>query len=209
MKRLRYSLFILFFLSGTVVSPQVPVGAVFDVGISTQNTITLTAETLMQFLLRKEEGFASIIGDVNTFFAKARTILNASIKNMRLIRSIVDTYSDILEQYHQSIYLLHQDLDQDGNGIDDLEVLEKWQHIQILLGLLGEAEKVIELLTNLIEDDALSIDDKGRIVLLQETYKDVIRIKTAILVHRRRVNQILFKYQREKRYIKSFEALFE
>lgn len=195
--------------SDSKLKSQLPIGAVFDVSLSVQNTITLTCEALMQFLLKKEAGFATIIGDVNTFFSKARTIVNHSVKNMRLVRSIVDLNADILDQYQQSIQLLNNPIDYDNDGVEDIDLIKKWQHIQVLLALVSEAGQITELLTNLVEEDAFVMDDKGRILLLQNTYKDLIKVKSAILTHRRRINRMLFKYQREKRTIQAYQRIFE
>ena len=214
MKNIKYILLILLFFSSVFtesdskLKSQLPIGAVFDVSLSIQNTITLTAEALMQFLLKKEAGFATIIGDVNTFFSKARTVVNHSVKNMRLVRSIVDLNADILEQYQLSIQLLNNPIDQDDDGVEDMDLIKKWQHIQILLAIVSEAGQITELLTNLVEEDAFVIDDKGRILLLQNSYKDLIKVKSAILAHRRRINRTLFKYQLEKRTIQAYQNIF-
>ena len=187
---------------------QVPVGVVFDTPLAGVNTVNLISEQLHRLLLEDEEGFTALIGDVQEFFDKARSKVNNTVKNMQTIRAIVDIHADILELYNRTIDNINAPRDEDLDGQDDLYFLDKWKHIQILLAITAEAATAFELFESLIEDDVLSIDDKGRVVLIQQVYKDLLRMRSAMRAHIRRINKQIYTYSRAKREIIAFEALF-
>ena len=187
---------------------QVPIGAVFDIPLAATNTITMISEQLHRFLLEDEEGFTSIIGDVQDFFDKARSKVNNMVKEMQTVRAIVDVQADIRELYSRTIEDINAPRDEDLDGQDDLIFLDKWKHIQILLAISQEATSVFELFESLIEDDTLTIDDKGRVVLIQQVYKDLLRMRSAMRAHIRRINRQIYTYSKTKREILAFEALF-
>ena len=188
---------------------QVPVGLVVDVPLNTQNVITLATENLMKFLLKKEGGFVGLIKEINQFFLKSETIVNSSIKNMRMIRSIIDTNKDILELYKKTLDALNSPIVA-ANDFEtvETEIIDKWKHIQILLGLIQQSEAVLDLLAKLIEDDALTMDDKGRIQLIHQSYKDMLKIKSGMRIAVRRINKEIYQYYRQKRAIASYKKLF-
>ena len=190
------------------VQTQVPVGVVFDNPLLTPNSVVLIAETLMQFLLKKERGFAGLISDVNDFFSIASTLVNGVIKNMQMIRSIVDLNQDIIELYQKTITAINTPLDNGDGTVDDLDYLDKWKEIQILLAIIQQSQSVFELFTALIEDDTLTIDDKGRVQLIHQTYKEMIQIRSALRLHIRRINRNIYAYKKQRREIRSFEALW-
>jgi len=132
---------------------QIPVGAVTDASLIGGNTIVSVAEGVTNFLLKKERPLQENIKDIQEFFRKAETIVNGAVKNMRMVREIVETEKDIIELYTRSINQLNKPIDEDGDGVDDLEFLDKWKQVQILLAFTKEAASVFELFTNLIEDD--------------------------------------------------------
>ena len=158
------------FMAGLLFTPvsfaQIPVGAVVDGELAASNTVVSIAEGVTNFLLKKERPLQEGIKDVQEFFRKAETIVNKAVKNMRMVREIVETEKDIIELYTRSINKLNEPIDEDGDGIDDLEFLDKWKQVQILLAFTKEAASVFELFTNLIEDDAFTMNDKGRIIFL-------------------------------------------
>jgi len=143
---------------------QIPVGPVVDPSLVGSNTIVSLAEGVTNFLLKKERPLQENIKEIQDFFRKAETIVNGALKNMRMVREIVETEKDIIELYTRSINKLNEPIDEDGDGIDDLEFLDKWKQVQILLAFTKEAASVFELFTNLIEDDAFTMNDKGRII---------------------------------------------
>lgn len=205
----------LFFLPFGLSRTQIPIGAVADVPLAATNTVTMISEQLHRLLLEDEEGFTSIISDVQAFFDKARNKVNHAIQNMQTVRAIVDIQADIQELLTQSIENINAPRDENPevsgqvfDGLDDLHFLNKWQQIQILLALSAEASSVFELFQSLIEDDSLRIDDKGRVVLIQQVYKDLLRIRSAMRTHIRRINRQIFTYSKTKREILAFEALF-
>ncbi|MFK7978415.1 MAG: hypothetical protein AB8G86_00410 [Saprospiraceae bacterium] len=188
---------------------QIPVGAVIDAGLIGDNTIVSLAEGVTNFLLKKERPLQENIKNVQAFFQKAETVVNKAVKNMRMVREIVETEKDIIELYTRSINKLNEPIDEDGDGIDDLEFLDKWKQVQILLAFTKEAASVFELFTNLIEDNAFTMNDKGRIIFLEKTYKDMLLIKRAMRAQLRRINKQIYTYRRQRRQLKTYSAFFE
>jgi len=188
---------------------QIPVGPVIDPSLVGSNTIVSLAEGVTNFLLKKERPLQENIKNIQDFFRKAETIVNGAVKNMRMIREIVETEKDIIELYTRSINKLNEPIDEDGDGIDDLEFLDKWKQVQILLAFTKETASVFELFNNLIEDDAFTMNDKGRIIFLEKTYKDMLLIKRAMRAQLRRINKQIYTYRRQRRQLKTYSAFFE
>ena len=117
---------------------QIPVGPVVDPSLVGSNTIVSLAEGVTNFLLKKERPLQENIKDIQEFFRKAETVVNGAIKNMRMVREIVETEKDIIELYTRSINKLNEPIDEDGDGVDDLEFLDKWKQVQILLAFTKE-----------------------------------------------------------------------
>jgi len=187
---------------------QIPVGAVVDAPLAADNTIVSIAEGVTNFLLKKERPLQENIKDIQEFFRKAETVVNKAVRNMRMVREIVETEKDIIELYTRSINKLNEPIDEDGDGVDDLEFLDKWKHIQILLAFTKEAASVFELFNSLIEDDAFTMNDKGRIIFLEKTYKDMLKIKSAMRGQLRRINKEIYTYRRQRRQLKTYSAFF-
>lgn len=188
---------------------QIPVGAVVDADLTGTNTVVLTAETVTNFLLKKERPLQENIKDIQAFFRKAETVVNKSIVNMRMVRKIIDTQADILHLYQRALNRLNQPTDEDGDGIDDLEFLEKWKHIEILLALTKEMDGVFELFENLIEDDAFTMNDKGRIIYLEKSYKDMLLLKRAMRAQLRRINRQIYTYRSQRRQLLVYGNFFK
>jgi len=152
---------------------------------------------------------------INTFenaqeyFVKAETIINGSIKNMRAVQQIIQTEQAIFEYYQKSIEVINQARDLNNDGIDDLDWLNKWKHLQILLGLLKESTNALNLFNNLLEEDAFTMDDKNRIQFLFTTLSDLRKIKTAMRIEMRRINKEVFVFGRLQREKETFEKFFE
>ncbi len=209
MKKIK-SLCLLICLFFTPISiAQIPVGAVTDASLIGSNTIVSLAEGVTNFLLKKERPLQENIKDIQEFFQKAETIVSGAVKNMRMVREIVETEKDIIELYTRSINKLNEPIDEDGDGVDDLEFLDKWKQVQILLAFTKEAASVFELFNNLIEDDAFTMNDKGRIIFLEKSYKDMLLIKRAMRGQLRRINKQIYIYQRQRRQLKTYSAFFE
>ena len=188
---------------------QIPVGPVIDPSLVGSNTIVSLAEGVTNFLLKKERPLQENIKDIQEFFRKAETVVNGAIKNMRMIREIVEIEKDIIELYTRSINKLNEPIDEDGDGVDDLEFLDKWKQVQILLAFTKEAASVFELFNNLIENDAFTMNDKGRIIFLEKSYKDMRLIKRAMRAQLRRINKQIYTYRRQRRQLKTYSAFFD
>ena len=180
---------------------QIPVGAVVDNELLVPNTTNSVVEGTHLFLLEREKPLQETIKDVQDFFRKASTIVNGAILNIRMIKKIVELEQDIVGLYDRSLSALNEDQEND--------FLDKWRHAQILLALVKESASVFELFETLIEDDAMTINDKGRIMLIEKTYRDMRKIKAAMRLQLRRINKEIYQYRRLDQEIQTFEAFFD
>ena len=152
--------------------------------------------------------FVGNIKDIQQFMSKASMIVNGVVKNLQMIRKIIEIEKDIAKLVNQSIEVISSPKDADGDGEDDFEFLDKWKHIQILLAISSEATNVFDLFKNVIEEDATIMDDKGRLTLIRDVYKDANRIRSTIRAQLRRINKEIYQYQRLKKEIKIYEEFF-
>jgi len=53
------------------------------------------------------------------------------------------------------------------------------------------------------------MNDKGRIIFLEKTYKDMLLIKRAMRAQLRRINKQIYTYRRQRRQLKTYSAFFE
>jgi len=179
---------------------QIPIGSVVDAELLATNTTNNVVQSTRLFLLRREKPLQEKIKDVQAFFIKANTLVNGAIKNMQMIKKTVELEKDILQLYARSINAL--------NNNTQSNIIDKWKHAQILLALTKEAASVFELFENIIQDDAMTINDKGRILLIEKTYKDMRTIKSAMRLQLRRINKEIYQYRRLQSELKTFEAFF-
>ena len=152
--------------------------------------------------------FVGNIKDIQNFLSKAATVVNGVVKNLQMIRKIIEIEKEITGLVNQSIEVISSPRDADGDGEDDFEFLDKWKHIQVLLAIAAEADGVFDLFKNVIEEDATIMDDKGRLTLIRDAYKDALRIKATIRAQLRRINKEVYQYQRLKKEIKIYEEFF-
>jgi len=148
------------------------------------------------------------IKNVQEFMSKASMIVNGVIKNIQLVKALIEQEKDIAQLVARSINRLREPLDEDGDGIDDLDFLDKWKHIQILLGIAAEADGVFELFKNVIEDDSMIMDDRGRLTIIKDAYNDSFKIKSAIKTEIRRINREIYEYRRARKELEIFEEFF-
>ena len=152
--------------------------------------------------------FVGNIKDIQQFMSKASMIVNGVVKNIQMVRKIIEIEKDIAKLVSQSIDIINAPKDADGDGEDDFEFLDKWKHIQILLAISSEAANVFDLFKNVVEEDSTIMDDKGRLTLIRDAYKDAIRIKSTIRAQLRCINKEVYQYQRLKKEIKIYENFF-
>ena len=161
-----------------------------------------------QVINTRVTAFIDNIKDVQEFMSKASMIVNGVVKNVQMVRKIIEIEKDIAKLVNESINIISSPKDADGDGEDDFEFLDKWKHIQILLAISSEAANVFDLFKNVIEEDATIMDDKGRLTLIRDAYKDAIGIKAAVRVQLRRINKEIYQYQRLKKELKIYEEFF-
>jgi len=196
----RYYTLLYMLLAGYLCLGQIPIGPVLDSELTIPNSTNNVVQGTYLFLLEREKPLQETIQDVQSFFLKANTIVNGAIRNMRMVKKTVELQKDIFQLYERSITYL--------NGERETDFIDKWKHAQILLALTKEATSVFEIFEHIIEDDALTISDKGRIVIIEKTYKDMRRIKAAMRLQLRRINKEIYQYRRLQREIETFEAFF-
>ena len=148
------------------------------------------------------------IRDVQEFVSKAHSVVNHTVKNVRMVNQTILITQDINDLVQTSIEAINEPRDHDLDGQDDLYYLNKWKHIQILLAIAGEADSVWELFKNVLEDDTNIMDDKGRLTIIQDAYNDALKIKASIRIQLRRINKEIFAYQSKRREVLAFEQLF-
>ena len=149
------------------------------------------------------------IKEVQELTAKALTLVNGVVRNMKMVRRLIAIEKEIAELVEKSIAKLNEPRDTDGDGEDDLAFLDKWKHIKILLAILGQADNVFDLFKNVIEQDATVMDDKGRLTLIRDAYRDALKIKRCVRVQIRRINREIAGHRREKREVEAFAKLFK
>ena len=152
--------------------------------------------------------FVGNIKDVQEFMSKASMVVNGVIKNVQMVRKIIEIEKDIAELVNESIKVISAPKDADGDGEDDYEFLDRWKHVQILLAIVSESANVFDLFRNVIEEDSTIMDDKGRLTLIRDAYKDAIGIKAAVRAQLRRINKEIYQYQRLKKELKIYEEFF-
>jgi len=169
---------------------------------------TSVVQQASQFIKQTAEPLVKTFRNVQQFFQKALTAVKAVIENMETVERIIDTHNDIRQLYTQSITALNAPMDTNLDGVDDLDFLDKWKHAQILLALSTEATGAFELFNQLIEEDALTMDDSGRVQFLIETLRGLRKIKSAMRLQLRRINQEIYQYRRLEKEAEVFDNLF-
>ncbi len=161
-----------------------------------------------QVINTRVTAFVGNIKNIQNFMSKASMIVNGVVKNLVLIRKIIEIEKDIAKLVNESITVINSPKDVDGDGENDFEMLDKWKHIQILLAIAAEADNIFDLFKNIIEEDSTIMDDKGRLTLIRDAYKDATRIKAAIRAQLRRINKEVYQYRRLKKEIEVYDNFF-
>ena len=161
-----------------------------------------------QVINTRVTAFVRNIKDIQEFTAKAVTLVNGVIKNLRMVNEIIRIEQDIAELVSTSIDIISAPKDVDGDGVDDFELLDKWKHIQVLLAIASQAENVFDLFKHTVEDDSTIMDDKGRLTIIKDAHKDARRIKQQIKAQLRRINQEVYQFKRLKKEGEVFDELF-
>lgn len=194
------------FVALTPVYPQVPVADYFGRWLSKTSSVVQQAS---QFIKETAAPLVNTFKKTQEFFKKAQTFVNHVITNMRYIERIIDTHKDIKTLFDNAITGLNAPRDLDEDGMADLDFLDKWKHAQILFAISAEATSVFEIFSNIIEQDAFTMDDKGRVQIIKETYQEMLKLKRAMRGQLRRVNREIYQYTRLKKEVEIFDALFK
>jgi len=188
------------------IYPQVPVADYFGRWLSKTSSVVQQAS---QFIKETAAPLVDTFKKTQEFFQKAQTFVSHVVKNLRYIERIIETHQDIRMLFDNAITGLNATPDLDEDGMDDLAFLDKWKHGQILLAISAEATSVFEIFSNIIEQDAFTIDDKGRVQIIKETYQELLQLKRAMRGQLRRINREVYQYSRLKKEVQVFEALFK
>ena len=191
--------------------PQVPVADYFGRWLSKTSSVVQQAS---QFIKETAAPLVNTFKKTQEFFQKAQTFVSHVVKNLRYIERIIETHKDIRTLFDNAITGLNTPRDLDDNGMDDWsndldDKLDKWKHAQVLLAISAEATSVFEIFSNVIEQDAFTIDDKGRVQIIKETYQEMLKLKRAMRGQLRRINREVYQYSRLKKEIEVFDALFK
>ncbi|MEM1119803.1 MAG: hypothetical protein AAGJ18_05105 [Bacteroidota bacterium] len=194
----------------TPVYPQVPVADYFGRWLSKTSSVVQQAS---QFIKETAAPLVNTFKKTQEFFQKAQTFVSRVVTNLRYIERIMETHGDIRVLFDKAITGLNAPRDLDDNGEDDWsgdldDTLDKWKHAQVLLAISAEATSVFEIFSNMIEDDAFTIDDKGRVQIIKETYLEMLGLKRAMRAQLRRINREVYQYSRLKKQVQIFDALF-
>ena len=195
----------------TPIYPQIPVVDYFGRWLSKTSSVVQQAS---QFIKETAAPLVDTFKKTQEFFKKAQTFVSHLVTNLRYIERIIDTHKDIKTLFDNAITGLNANPDLDEDGMDDLEFLDKntldrWKHAQILLAISAEATAVFEILSNIIEQDAFTMDDKGRIQIIKETYQEMLGLKRAMRMQLRRINREVYQYSRLKKEVEVFDNLFK
>ena len=194
------------FIALPPIYPQVPVVDYFGRWLSKTSSVVQQAS---QFIKETAAPLVNTFKKTQEFFKKAQTFVSHVITNLRYIERIVDTHKDIKTLFDNAINGLNAPKDLDEDGMPDLDFLDKWKHAQILLAISAEATSVFEIFSNIIEQDAFTIDDKGRVQIIKETYQEMLGLKRAMRGQLRRINREIYQYSRLKKEAEVFDALFK
>lgn len=201
-----YSLCILAFTASTLtVYAQYPV---IDKKHNTWSTILKKVQTASLIINQQVTFFVNTIKNVNEFFHKANTIVGGIVKNLQKVKALIEIEKEILSLATNTIDALNAPIDQDGDGIDDLDFLDKWKHIQILLAISSQASNVFDMFKNVVEENSTIMDDNGRLTLIQDAYKDALKIRSSLNLQIRRINKEIYQYQRKRRELTLYKNLF-
>ena len=190
----------------TPIYPQVPVADYFGRWLSKTSSVVQQAS---QFIKETAAPLVNTFKKTQEFFQKAQTFVNRVVQNLRYIEMIVETHKDIRTLFDNAITGLNAPRDLDEDGMADLDFLDKGKHAQILLAISAEATSVFEIFSNIIEQDAFTMDDKGRVQIIKETYQEMLKLKRAMRGQLRRVNREIYQYTRLKKEVEIFDALFK
>lgn len=147
------------------------------------------------------------IQQIQDYAQKAHRLVNGVVKNVQMVNQIIKIEGEILNTVSKAIDLLNQPLATQEGSLD-LAVIEKWKHIEVLLAIGGQKDNVFELFKNVLEDDVLVMDDKGRLNLIRKTYEDVLKMRIALRVEIRRINKQVLHYTRKRRELLKYKELF-
>lgn len=199
------------FLAFTPIYPQVPIVDYFGRWLSKTSSVVQQAS---QFIKETAAPLVNTFKETQEFFKKAQTFVSHVVRNLRYIERIIDIHKDIKTLFDNAIIGLNAPRDLDENGMEDWsndldDKLDKWKHAQVLLAISAEATSVFEIFSNIIEQDAFTIDDKGRVQIIKETYQEMLGLKRAMRAQLRRINREVYQYSRLKKEIEVFDALFK
>ena len=211
LKKISVLILFLQFVAFTPIYPQVPVADYFGRWLSKTSSVVQQAS---QFIKETAAPLVNTFKKTQEFFKKAQTFVSHVVRNLRYIEKIIETHQDIRTLFDNAITGLNAPRDLDDNGMDDWsndldDKLDKWKHAQVLLAISAEATSVFEILSNIIEQDAFTMDDKGRVQIIKETYHEMLGLKRAMRAQLRRINREVYQYSRLKKEIQVFDALFE
>lgn len=138
------------------------------------------------------------ISKVQDWLQQASQIVSAVLVNLKMTRQVIELEKDLWETFVR--------VEGHLNEADDFS--EKWLYRKLLLELWGQKVRIFEVFDLATQQELGIIDDEGRIQLIQSVLEQAKSVKAGMRLLIRRSNRDLANYERAKREIQLFQALF-
>ena len=139
------------------------------------------------------------ISKVQDWLKKASTIVSNVVKNMKMTRQLIELETEMWEILGSTLM-----------KYSEAEYWPtKWLHRKLIIELWYEKVRIFESFDLAVQQDRGIIDDEGRILLIKDALQQARATKAAMKVVVRRSNKDIATYERAKKEVQLFKALFE
>ena len=139
------------------------------------------------------------ISKVQDWLKKASTIVSKVVKNMKMTRQLIELETEMWEILGSTLM-----------KYSEAEYWPtKWLHRKLIIELWYEKVRIFESFDLAVQQDRGIIDDEGRILLIKDALQQARATKAAMKVVVRRSNKDIATYERAKKEVQLFKALFE
>ena len=139
------------------------------------------------------------ISKVQDWLQKASTIVSNVVKNMKMTRQLIELESEMWEMLGETLM-----------KYSEAEYWPtKWLHRKLIIELWYEKVRIFESFDLAVQQGRGIIDDEGRIALIKDALRQARATKAAMKVVVRRSNKDIATYERAKKEVQLFKALFE
>ena len=148
------------------------------------------------------------INNYQSLKLESSTKVNRVITNIELVETIQNQKSEIDDLIAFSMDLLNSPAMVEGDD-DNSTSIDVWKYMEVTLGIAARADSVFDLFENILEDDSIIMDDRGRLAILRDTYNETIQIKSTLKTHINRINRAVYQQRKIQQEIKVFDTFFE